>query len=176
MYEKILIPLDGSKLAECVLPHVEAIATGCQTPEVMLISITELIKVRQVFADGGSTLGQQMLDGTVGTAVPSPEAPSGAQVYDGVLGKMDTQARKYLDRIAKDLEGRGILNVTTKVLLGDPAAEIAALAEEGACDLIIMASHGRTGPARWVFGSVSEKVFRSSCVPVMMIRGPGCTL
>lgn len=176
MYEKILVPLDGSKLAECVFPHVEAIATGCQTPEVILISITEKIKVRQIFGDIGSTPGQQMLDGTVGTSAPSPDIPSGAQVYDGELGKMDTQARKYLDKVAKDLEARGILNVTTKVILGNPAEEIVAQADEGACDLIIMASHGRTGPARWAFGSISEKVFRTSCVPVMMVRGPGCTL
>jgi nucleotide-binding universal stress UspA family protein len=118
-----------------------------------------------------------MLDDTVGTAVPSPEMlPTGTQVYDDEIGKMDTQARKYLDRIAKDLESRGVLNVTTKVLLGNPAEEIVAHADEGACDLIIMASHGRTGPARWAFGSISEKVFRSSCVPVMMVRGEGCTI
>ena len=176
MYQKILVPLDGSSLAECVLPHVEAIATGCQAPEVILISITEKIKIRQTFGGNSASLGQHMLDETVGTAVPSPEMPTGNQVYDGALGKMDTQARKYLDRIAKDLEGRGVLNVTTKVLLGNPAEEIVAQADEGACDLIIMASHGRSGPARWALGSISEKVFRTSCVPVLMVRGEGCTL
>jgi nucleotide-binding universal stress UspA family protein len=176
MYQKILVPLDGSKLAECVLPHVENIARGCEAPEIILISVTEKIRIRQVFADRGSTPGQQILDQTVGTSAPSPEMISSGQVYNGTLGKMDTQARKYLDRIAKDLENRGLLNVTSKVLLGNPAEEIVAQADEGACDLIIMASHGLTGPARWAFGSISEKVFRTSCVPVLMVRGPGCTL
>jgi nucleotide-binding universal stress UspA family protein len=46
MYTKILVPLDGSKLAECVLDHVETIASGCGTQEVVLVSVTEKVKVK----------------------------------------------------------------------------------------------------------------------------------
>ncbi|OGO06013.1 MAG: hypothetical protein A2Y60_05020 [Chloroflexi bacterium RBG_13_54_9] len=61
-----------------------------------------------------------------------------------------------------------------QVLMGNPPEEIASYAEESGVDLIVMASHGRSGPSRWAYGSVAEKVFRSSCVPVMMVRAPGC--
>ncbi|HLE81673.1 MAG TPA: universal stress protein, partial [Dehalococcoidia bacterium] len=41
-------------------------------------------------------------------------------------------------------------------------------------DLIVMASHGRTGVARWALGSIAERVFRATCVPLLMVRAPGC--
>ena len=89
------------------------------------------------------------------------------------VGKMERQAVKYLDRIAKRLEDKGV-KVTKEVPLGDPAREIIIYAEVKGCDLIIMASHGRGGPSRWLHGSVADKVFKSVRVPVMMIRAPGC--
>jgi len=175
MYQKILIPLDGSKLAECTLPYAEKIASNCGTQEVILVSVTERIKVTHIFHDAGTTFGQQMLDYSVGSNVPSPDMPTSDSLFTEVIGKMDKQAQKYLDRIAKDLEAKGI-KVKTKVLRGDPAGEIVAQAEEDVCDLIVMASHGRSGPTRWALGSVTDKVFRKSCVPVLMVRGPGCVL
>ena len=60
MYNKMLVPLDGSQLAECVLPHVEDIAKGCDTEEVTLISVTEKVKVTRSVPDPGAphaTLG-----------------------------------------------------------------------------------------------------------------------
>jgi nucleotide-binding universal stress UspA family protein len=64
--------------------------------------------------------------------------------------------------------------VLTEVLLGRPAEEITLFAANEGCDLIIMASHGRSGPSRWAHGSVAEKVFRANCAPLLMIRAPGC--
>jgi nucleotide-binding universal stress UspA family protein len=89
------------------------------------------------------------------------------------MGKMERQADRYLSRIAKGLETKGI-KVQTAVLLGNPAEEIALYAELHPCDLVIMASHGRSGPSKWAHGSVAEKVFRASCVPLLMVRAPGC--
>lgn len=57
--------------------------------------------------------------------------------------------------------------------LGDPAGEIVDYASKNGVDLIVMASHGRTGVARWALGSVAERVFRATCVPVLMVRAPG---
>jgi len=153
MYQKIMVPLDGSKLAECVLPHVEKLATSCGTEQVILVSVTERIVGYRVIKDYNQPLGERLV----------PE----------VVGKKAKQAQRYLGRIAKTLEAKGI-KVLTEVLLGNPAEEIAFYAEHKGCDLIIMASHGRSGPSRWAYGSVADKVFRASCVPILMVRAPGC--
>jgi nucleotide-binding universal stress UspA family protein len=54
------------------------------------------------------------------------------------------------------------------------AEEIAFYAKHPGCDIIVMASHGRSGPSRWAYGSVADRVLRASCVPVLMVRAPGC--
>ena len=153
MYKRILVPLDGSKLAECSLPHVEGIAKGCSPEEVVLVSVTERVKAYRALDDYSKPTGQRL----------APEA----------IGKKEKQAQKYLDKVGKILEGQGY-KVRKEVLLGNPAEEITFYAEHNDCDLIIMASHGRSGPGRWAYGSVADKVFRASCVPILMVRAPGC--
>jgi nucleotide-binding universal stress UspA family protein len=153
MYKKILVPLDGSKLAESVLPHVESLAKCSPKADVMLVSVTERVSGFSAVDDSNQPAGERLI----------PEA----------VGKEEREARKYLDRIAKPLVGKGI-KVLTEVLLGKPADEIILFATHEGCDLIIMASHGRSGPSRWTHGSVAEKVFRSNCAPVLMIKAPGC--
>jgi nucleotide-binding universal stress UspA family protein len=155
MYKKILVPLDGSKLAECVLPYVEELAKGCDTKKVILVSVTERVQGYRAFEDPSQPLGQRL----------APEA----------YGKKEKQAQRYLDRIAKAMEAKGI-KVDMDVLLGDPAEEIVIYATDPGCDIIVMSSHGRSGPSRWAHGSVADKVFRASCVPVLMIRAPDCLL
>ncbi|HEX9976043.1 MAG TPA: universal stress protein [Dehalococcoidales bacterium] len=156
MYRKIVAPLDGSKLAECALPHLEELAKGLKAKEVVLISVTERIVGRTRAPEAGEVAGV------------SGVYPVGVDV-----GKLQRQAERYLNRIAKGMQSKGI-KVSIEVLLGNPAEEIIHYTEENAVDLIVMASHGRSGPSRWAFGSVADKVFRGSCVPVLMIRAPGC--
>jgi nucleotide-binding universal stress UspA family protein len=155
MYKRILVPLDGSELAECVLPYVQGLAKGCDTEKVILVSVTERIQGYRAIEDPSRPLGQQLV----------PEA----------IGKKDKQAQRYLDRIAKAMKVEGI-KVDTEVLLGNPAEEIVIYAKHPGCDIIVMSSHGRSGPSRWAYGSVADRVFRASCVPVLMIRAPGCLL
>ena len=153
MYKKILVPLDGSKLAECALPYVEELARGCSAEEVILVSVTERVLGYRAFED--------------------PSQPLGQQLASEAVGKKEQQAQRYLDRIAKAMEAKGI-KVDTEVLLGDPAEEIVIYAKHPGCDIIVMSSHGRSGPSRWAHGSVADKVFRASSVPVLMVRAPGC--
>ena len=117
MYQKIVVPLDGSKFAECVLPHVEAIAEACNAKEVMLVSVTERIPVYWTVPDAHQTLGRRLLTGT--------------------MGKLERQAQRYLQRMAKGLKTKG-LQVRTEVLLGNPAEEIVNYAERNDSDLIVM--------------------------------------
>ncbi len=90
MYEKIVVPLDGSKLAECVLPHVEEIAKGCSTKEVILVTVTERIVGR---------MRVTRLAQPVGPLLPEPVLK-----VPVAIGKKQRQGQRYLNRIAKGLQ------------------------------------------------------------------------
>ncbi len=188
MLKKILVPLDGSKLAECALPYMEEIARGCKTKDVVLVSITERVSgqtsASEIQAAYGSTDRTDLRgvgsDVTVTSASEIQGASAGRMNLSGAgsdvavtLGKKERQAQRYLGKLEKALTAKGI-NVQAEVLIGNPAEEIAKFAENNGVDLIIMSSHGRSGPSRWAFGSVADKVFRASCVPVLMIKAPNC--
>ena len=172
-YGRILVPLDGSKLAECVLDHVATVAPACGTQEVVLVSVTERVTVVETGRDSGA--GWRMAEYTsVGSVLPEGVSPTSRSQVTSTLGRKYEQACRYLDRIAKRLEKKG-LTVNTEVLIGDPAAEITAYSKKN-FDLILMASHGRSGISRWTHGSVADRVFRAGCIPILMVRAPGCNI
>ena len=167
MYRRILVPLDGSKLAECALPHVEELVKGCDSEEVILVSVTERVQGdRAVEGSGEPAIGSG--GGWMGSSQPLRQ-----QLVPEAVGKKEKQAQRYLDRLAKTMTAKGI-NVNTEVLLWKPAEAIVGYAKQSKCDLIVMASHGRSGPSRWAHGSVADRVLKGSCIPVLMIRAPGC--
>jgi nucleotide-binding universal stress UspA family protein len=167
MYKKVLVPLDGSKLAECALLHAEALATGCDTEEIILVSATE--RVQGYGAVEGSTEPLVLSGGGwLGSIQPPLQ-----RLVPKELGKKEKQAQRYLGRIAKKLETKGI-KVRTEVLFWPPAEAIASYAEDNGADIIVMSSHGHSGPSRWAHGSVADKVLRASHVPVLIVRAPGC--
>ena len=190
MFERILVPLDGSKLAECALPYTETLAKNCSTTEVVLISVTEKISgvvnaaelKEAVMRSDKSNIGE-INTGTGSMAYLAPGGnissvdnigKSGTSMRNTYsFGKLEGQAAKYLARIEKKLKAKGI-PVKSEVLIGNPAERITKYAENNKIDLIIMASHGRSGASRWALGSVSDKVFRAACIPVLMVRAPGC--
>lgn len=157
MYQKILVPLDGSKLAESVLPHVELMAKA-GVGEVILTTVTERIDARSYKVQIAPA------SGTLPPLEPVVKMPA-------AVGKMQRQGERYLNRIAKGLTRKGI-NVRTSVLLGNPADEIQHLAEEEGVDLIIMSSHGRSGHSKWALGSISDKMLRASKVPMLLVKPP----
>lgn len=142
MYKRILVPLDGSQLAERILPHVEAIAKATGA-EVLLLRTTD------------------PRHGAI-----AAEAATEARKW---LEADRAQAAKYLDGVAKRLTDVG---VTTKleVLVGEPAVEILTAAEKENVDLIAMMSHGATGFNHFDRGSVAEKILKGSPRPVLMVR------
>ncbi len=192
MYEKIVVPLDGSKLAECVLTHVEGLAKGNVVKEVILVSVTERVvgyKPEEHVSpvDGhppretGSIMASLAMTSPYSQPITMVPVRGNEPMFTGprvftstpvVLGQMEKQANKYLDRVATRLEKKKI-KVRTQVLIGYPAEQIASYAKEINAGLILMASHGRSGVGRWAFGSVADKVFRLSSVPVLMVKSPG---
>jgi nucleotide-binding universal stress UspA family protein len=150
MYKKILVLLDGSKLAECVLPHVESIAGGCGVEEVIFLRVAEPLHLP---SGGGVYLDQQTIDRI--------DADSKAA------------AESYLGQLVKRTRYNGV-SIKTELITGVPAESIADYAMKNSIDLIAIATHGRSGISRWAWGSVADRILRSACVAVLMVRAPGC--
>ena len=153
MYTKILVPLDGSELAECVLPQVEAITTGCQVSTVVFVRVAEPLEIP---------------DGEAQMALPEEQ-------WKQLEADRTSDAQKYLEQLTQRLDFKGA-QLETKVLSGKAADTLADYADGNDFDLIIIATHGRSGVSRWVWGSVAERILRSACVPVLMVRAPGCVI
>jgi len=155
LYKKILVPLDGSKLAECVLPHVEKLAESGVAKEIILLRVCDS---PSIIADYPESKGK---------------------TWEKHVERMTTNAQQscslYIKDVEKDLKDKGF-KVKTESSLGKPAEEIVNYANKNKVDLIVMASHGRSGVSRWAYGSVADKVLRSTCVPVLLVKAPGCAV
>lgn len=151
MYTNIMVPLDGSELAECVFPHLETITKGCGVSNVLLVRAVEPFFVPEY----------------VYASVVSAISPKEVDAENRVL------AKKYLDGVVSRLSLNGA-QIKAEVFMGKPSEVITDYAAKNKVDLIIIATHGRSGVSRWVWGSVADKVLRNSCAPVLMIRAPGC--
>ena len=81
------------------------------------------------------------------------------------------QARKTLEKVAARVRGSGV-EITTRVRCGRPWCEIDSEATEGHFNLIVMGTHGRTGLAHGLYGSVAEKIVRTALCLVLTVRGP----
>jgi len=154
MYKKIMVPLDGSELAECVMPHVEAITTGCKITRVVFVRVVNPVQLP--------------------ASVPARGEFAFSEKERQQLEEHRKQtADAYLKEIVENTRFEGA-QLSYEVLEGKVADTLAHWAEKNEVDLIVIASHGRSGISRWVMGSVADRVLRSACVPVLMIRAPGC--
>lgn len=146
MYQKILVPLDGSELAECALDHAKAIAASGHSQVVLFQAIEPLLILKEL------DLGM-------------------ADRYREAEDKFEAQVKGYLDRMAGPLEQSGIPVETAVVQLThvNVAGEILNFAGERNIDLIVMSTHGRSGISRWAFGSVADRVVHHSVVPVLVV-------
>ncbi len=151
-YQHVIVPLDGSELAECVLPHLEAVASNCQITTVELIRSVPPPEVRY----------------TVG--FPVDEKQEAAIYAEDVK-----ETEEYLSKIKARLDASR-MTVTIKVLKGKTVDVLADYIKASDADLLLMSTHGRSGPSRWYWGSVADKLLRSICTPIFMVRAPGCGL
>jgi nucleotide-binding universal stress UspA family protein len=144
MYKRIVVPLDGSKLAEEVLTHVRALAS-CLGSEIILMRVTTYPSYEYLLADPGVTSSLQTT--------------------------LEAEAGEYLNGLVASLQRAGFQAQAEVVTVGGPVADaIIAFAHKVQADLIAMSTHGRTGPSRWFLGSVADRVVRGAGVPVLMIR------
>jgi len=150
MYKKIMVPLDGSDLAECVLPHAEAIAMGCEVKNVIFVRAVEPLHLP-----------------SSSEWVPTPEE------RERIESSHRSEAQDYLAELVGRLKYGGV-DLQSEVIMGKAAESLADYAEKNGVDLIVIATHGRSGVSRWMWGSVADRILRSACVPVLMVRAPGC--
>lgn len=146
MYHHILVPLDGSDLAEQVLAHVHALATldRDRARITLLRAIPPLYPI---------TVDYSGVFATMNDALP----------------EMEQEARAYLERIAQPLRDEGF-RVNTVVTALPAADAILEYASEHDVSVIVIATHGRSGVKRWIFGSVTQKVVQSTSTPILVIR------
>jgi nucleotide-binding universal stress UspA family protein len=162
MYQKIMIPLDGSELAECVLPHAEAFIQGGMAKTAVLIWVLE-------------PLPTAMYGASVETFASSAQEDifaSNADYWGKMAAERRSTAEEYLSRIAGRFSHYGA-EIRCEVLEGPVAATLAGYTEKNNIDLILIATHGRSGVSRWLMGSVADRVLHYAHVPVLMVRAPG---
>ena len=153
MNEKILVPLDGSKIGEAALPYVEEIVSKLSPKvkaEITLLQVISPASPPQV----------------------SGRAVEGIPYTANQLEETKDKAAEYLNKAGEALSDKGA-KVDVKVGVGSPAEEIVKTADEIGANIIAMSTHGRAGISRWAFGSITDKVLRhEESVPILIVRAP----
>ena len=139
MLDHILVPLDGSTLAECVLPHVAAIVGACGS-RITLLYVLERNR----------TVSRRHLE------------PLTWRVHEA-------EAKIYLGEVANRLDRAG-LQAQVAVLEGVAASRIIEFAHSKSVDLLVLCTHGRSGPSIWNVSGTVRKVIQLACIPVLLIR------
>ena len=142
MYKKILVPLDGSPLAEAVLPHAEALAKS---------EHAEIIILRVPAMPASGFLARD------------------PQIASVIIKDIEDEAEKYVHDKVDTLKKENI-NVTGLICDGAVPDTILKVADETQADVIAMSTHGRTGVSRWLMGSVADRVVHYAHIPVMLIH------
>jgi nucleotide-binding universal stress UspA family protein len=151
MYKKVLVPLDGSKLAECALSHVKNLVKEGSVGEVTILSV---FKVEL---------------GHTGEA----QAALALNINE-IRAQRLAAAKKYLADVESRLGTEGV-KVKTVALEGNrPAEVISNYAQKEGLDMIVIATHGYTGMKKLMFGSVTLEVLHESHIPILLIRPEAC--
>lgn len=140
MYRRVVVPLDGSPVAEAIFPFIETI--GPLDVEVVLVRVMP---------------------------VAPEEVVTGTRYWQDKSVGRELDPQEYLKSQVAVLEAKGI-QATSQVRTGTPADEIVEVATEVGADLIAMTTHGRSGLGRLLFGSVAESVLRASPIPVFLLK------
>jgi nucleotide-binding universal stress UspA family protein len=148
MYKKIMVQLDGSELAECVLPHVETVIKGCDSPQLLFVQAVEPITIPYGIEASKFTSVEQL------------------KTFET---KNKSNAEKYLMKIVDHFTKFGV-QVKAEVIFGKAAVALSDFANKNDVDLVVMATHGHSGINRWVLGSVADYLIHSLSVPVLIVR------
>ncbi len=149
MYQKILVPLDGSELAECALSHVKNMVKDGTVAEVTLLNV-------------------------VNVYVPGRGEIPGIVDINAVRKNLFMESRKYLAGVESRLASEGIKVKMESIESNRPADLISDYAQKNGIDVIVIATHGYTGLKKLMLGSVALGVLHESHIPVLLIRPESC--
>ena len=150
--ERLIVPVDGSEIAEEVLPHVAYLASALNIPvDLLQVTISE------------AEYYQAM---SMGLRVLPPSLPS----FQSFSNSLEEEAQAYVADVRRGLAQQGVANIETRVLQGNPAEAIVDHASTSPHNLVAMTTHGRSGVGRMILGSVAERVVRQSGGPVLLVR------
>ena len=153
MYNKVLVPLDGSPLAECTLSNVRNLFKDGSVGEVTLLNV---VKVDLPWGVMGRDRPTKPID------------------LNAIREPLFIASKKYLADIESQLASEGI-KVKTESLEGNrPADTITEFAQEKGMDMIVIGTHGYTGLKKLMMGSVAFGVLHQSHIPVLLIRPESC--
>ncbi len=149
MFKRILVPLDGSELAEHALPVAARLARAAEGV-LVLLRVAAIPIENQPGETPAQTHGEQALEKSLDVAL------------------------EYLESIAR-LDAIADIDIEAEALVGAVAPTILSCAQSLQADMIVMCSHGYTGLKRCSMGSVTQKVVRQSPVPVLVVREDSAT-
>lgn len=152
MFERIPVPLDGSELAEAILPAARDLAATFDSDLILLQVIEWSPRMR--------------------SESNSPAVPlESRQVVRGEHARTMAEASDYLDAVSTGLAGEHF-GTRKEVLEGQPGDTILSYARDAGISLICLSSRGRGGLGRLVFGSVADHLLKNSSFPVLLLRPP----
>ena len=158
MYRKILLPLDGSELAHRAMRHAVEIARLANA-ELVLLQVVE-------------SEAQMIAQTTPATIEPMPGTGSvSAEVVQEVIAEQRRSATANLEASAATVRAAGVKNVSIDLAEGSAGEAIVDAAKRLGCDLVVMATHGRSGIKRAILGSVADHVARNTPgIPVLLVH------
>ena len=151
MFRRIMVPLDGSDLAECVISYVEDFIVQGQVEFIVFVRV-----VKPVIPPAG-------FDESI-TYLPED--------WSKWESEKKTSAEDYLKKVVSRLKQNGV-KFQTEVLVGIIGDSLLDYIKANDFNLIVISTHGRSGLSRWVRGSVADKILSASPIPVLMVRAPG---
>jgi len=152
MFERILVPLDGSKVGEAAIPVIKQLLTKRASGSKVDIHLLAVITLLRHWVVVG-------------------EASAPVSYTEEELALIKDRVENYLETAGESITGSGV-TIKKLVTSGNAAEEILKAAGEFDVDLIAMSTHGRSGLRRMAFGSITDKVLRGANVPVLMVRAP----
>ena len=151
MYKHIMVPLDGSKLAECVIPEVKRLMRQLKTT--VKLSLVRVVPPLRLY---------EGLEYSIPKEDRKKIEVGSIRLAEGYLSGMITKFKMPKTKIV------------AKVLTGSAAQELIGFVNSNKVDLVIISTHGRSGIPHWIIGSVAEKIIQSSVAPVLVIRPKEC--
>ncbi|HUF53854.1 MAG TPA: universal stress protein [Dehalococcoidia bacterium] len=155
MYDRVLLPLDGSEIAEAVEPHTMALAKKFDSEVILMRVVTPVSKLLASMVPGRAAAGNT--------------TPVGVEAAHAQLESETRDAAQYLSSVAQRFEAEGVA-ARTLAIEGEPAQTIIENAKDANVSVICMSTSGRSRLGRLIFGSVADEVLRKSHLPLLLIR------